>query len=379
MTRHLTRPAEEHPLVVMPVWRIDDRPVYPRSLKVPLNQIERDDWPKFWPTCPFLDALATSWPDDHATTDAHTTQYTVAGEGDFPRLSKTHPQATQWLESIGGGVWMVALFLDQDLPGHRRAHEFTKDQLRKWWKPKLEALQSHPLGQKAGWYKTAGGVRYVWLLDPWLSWRIWPAVFSRVRTEMESLLGPIDDTKDWTRLMRLPRVVRDGRPLRFGYDFGSMVPVDLPAELGAPDASPKELLKESVPKTRVRTETPQIVGPPPTSEPTTLLERACVASAQVRFADVVEKMRNQKVQGDRNGLLYWSAVRLGEVVGWLDREQAEQVLVDAALDAGLRGGEREAVTTVSSGVEEGLRAPKDLRREQLEIIALRVAFTRRGR
>ncbi len=56
--------------------------------------------------------------------------------------------------------------------------------------------------------------------------------------------------------------------------------------------------------------------------------------------------------GDRNGPLFWSACRAGEMVaaGEIERDVAERVLRDAALAAGLRGGEREALRTISSGL-----------------------------
>jgi hypothetical protein len=61
--------------------------------------------------------------------------------------------------------------------------------------------------------------------------------------------------------------------------------------------------------------------------------------------------------GDRNGRLYWAACRAAELVadGRVDRAAAETVLVRAAVDAGLRGGEREAQQTVASGLRQVLR------------------------
>jgi hypothetical protein len=56
--------------------------------------------------------------------------------------------------------------------------------------------------------------------------------------------------------------------------------------------------------------------------------------------------------GDRNGRLYWAGCRAAEEVaaGRLDRDTAERVLVEAALGAGLRGGEAEALRTVRSAM-----------------------------
>lgn len=56
--------------------------------------------------------------------------------------------------------------------------------------------------------------------------------------------------------------------------------------------------------------------------------------------------------GTRNGRLYWAACRAAEMIagGQLERETAERVLIEAALEAGLRGGETEARRTVASGL-----------------------------
>lgn len=58
--------------------------------------------------------------------------------------------------------------------------------------------------------------------------------------------------------------------------------------------------------------------------------------------------------GDRNGRLYWAACRAAEMVsaGEIDRETAEGVLIDAALQSGLRGGEPEARRTVASAMRQ---------------------------
>lgn len=63
---------------------------------------------------------------------------------------------------------------------------------------------------------------------------------------------------------------------------------------------------------------------------------------------------------DRNGPLFWASCRAGELVaaGHVDRADIEEALVDAALRAGLRGGEPEARRTVASGIRAGERRPE---------------------
>jgi hypothetical protein len=56
--------------------------------------------------------------------------------------------------------------------------------------------------------------------------------------------------------------------------------------------------------------------------------------------------------GDRNGRLYWASCRAAEMVaaGDIDRSTAERILIESALESGLRGGEAEARRTVSSAM-----------------------------
>jgi hypothetical protein len=70
-----------------------------------------------------------------------------------------------------------------------------------------------------------------------------------------------------------------------------------------------------------------------------------------RLRGVVEAVLTSE-PGTRNGRLYWAACRAAEMVaaGTLDRAAAERVLLDAAIEAGLRGGEPEARRTIASGL-----------------------------
>lgn len=62
--------------------------------------------------------------------------------------------------------------------------------------------------------------------------------------------------------------------------------------------------------------------------------------------------------GDRNDPLFWAACRAGEMIrdGQLDEDTAMRVLVDAALESGLRGGEPEAIKCVWGGLRRGAAA-----------------------
>jgi Bifunctional DNA primase/polymerase, N-terminal len=74
---------------------------------------------------------------------------------------------------------------------------------------------------------------------------------------------------------------------------------------------------------------------------------------ETQLRGLVEHVRSGP-PGDRNGRLFWAACRIGELVasGQADQDAGE-LLVAAALDAGLRGGEREACRTVASGLRAG--------------------------
>src|SRR5260370_10177391 len=77
--------------------------------------------------------------------------------------------------------------------------------------------------------------------------------------------------------------------------------------------------------------------------------RTCTAGT--RLQGLVATVRAGQ-PGDRNGPLYWACRRAVEMIaaGQISREDAEEPLVAAALDAGLRGGEAEARRTFASAM-----------------------------
>ena len=78
------------------------------------------------------------------------------------------------------------------------------------------------------------------------------------------------------------------------------------------------------------------------------------AASGARLQGLVDTVRAGQ-EGDRNGPLYWAARRAAEMIaaGEADRDAAEELLVAAALEAGLRGGEREARRTFASAMRGG--------------------------
>jgi hypothetical protein len=75
------------------------------------------------------------------------------------------------------------------------------------------------------------------------------------------------------------------------------------------------------------------------------------AAPGARLQGLINTVRRGQ-EGDRNGPLYWAARRTAEMIaaGEVAREDAEEALVGAALEAGLRGGEREARRTFASAM-----------------------------
>jgi hypothetical protein len=75
------------------------------------------------------------------------------------------------------------------------------------------------------------------------------------------------------------------------------------------------------------------------------------ASPSARMGGLLATVRSSKA-GDRNNPLYWASRRAAEMItaGEVAREDAEEALVAAVLEAGLRGGEPEARRTFASAM-----------------------------
>jgi hypothetical protein len=93
---------------------------------------------------------------------------------------------------------------------------------------------------------------------------------------------------------------------------------------------------------------------PPSPAPGGAMPPITGATVHGRLRGLVERVLSSQ-PGDRNGPLFWAACRAGEMVaaGEVDQATAERVLVAAALQAGLRGGETEARRTIASGLRRG--------------------------
>lgn len=365
----LTTPADgRHYLMVMPGQ-------YTLSFRLPGDRQPGRE-PLRWPLYDARSALEFHWPNDPSTArDAHTTQYVVVGpDGEIRNPSyrigsgkAELKNAYRHLVGKGNRIWMTALFLDHDTPGHRAWGDL-HDGGVSWWEERLSLLRSDPLGKHAGWYHTRKGARYVFLLDPWIDHTIWTPLFLRVLARFSSLAPlpddkEIDKLKDWTRLMRLPRVYRDGSRVREDYpmDLSAMEPINLLELLGVTEEELKSEAKRSTSSNSGRTTVEDARATPhaETSE-----EEECQALARTTLDRQCSYLRSGKVrEGERHNSLLIAGRWVGEVVGWLNEDDAVRALVEASQDNMRHYPDSERERCIRDGLSFTRDEPRDLRDE----------------
>ncbi len=152
-----------------------------------------DDLPEYYPVVDLLSALRARY-----ETDAHVTLAVPDGEVEMPRLRKS---ALRRLMDEGVEPAMGCVFVDLDRPGHEP------------WKTRDEMIEAvrllRLLCPLAGIYTTRAGMRLVWLLDRPLPASVADSWLSAFLHSLE-LPGVDFACAQWTRLYRLPYVVRDG-------------------------------------------------------------------------------------------------------------------------------------------------------------------------
>jgi|GEM_PF-1744283 len=156
------------------------------------------------------------------TTDAHAVAYHIPGRPSCPRL------VVHFLKDYqrnGAAPVMGWMFVDFDLPEHRTWHE------GEWVEVRRRVIE-HPLASTAGLYQTRHGWRLVWpLAKPVpVSWG-WRRAYEAFLDELGHVaLGVSADRGcgDWTRMYRLPRVVREGETGRssLAMDWARMQPLE---------------------------------------------------------------------------------------------------------------------------------------------------------
>jgi hypothetical protein len=152
--------------------------------------------------------------------DAHCVGYSVPGVGDamHPRLNK---RALPALRAAGLDPLLHWAIVDVDRPGHEPWEDVDGA-----WPEELDGLH---ITRHAGVYLTRAGYRIVFALDP-------PLPVDEAEAHLRGLLYALrlrgihadEACTDWTRLFRMPDVVRDGVRVRYPVAWPSpWTPIDL--------------------------------------------------------------------------------------------------------------------------------------------------------
>jgi P4 family phage/plasmid primase-like protien len=190
---------------------------------------------------PLIDALERTW-----TTDAHFWPGEVIDAyGNLVEpLPRINQRALSAIREAGDEVFHGALVVDIDDPD---AHAQSRPATDQWADATLERLLRLPWSNTMAWYRTRGGYRALWTLDPMLEVEAFVALGAAFRAELRRLGLPVDELRDWTRLYRLPFVVRDGSPQRLAHDFSRLGPLDFepPRRSTKPSGAPSPLVTRS--------------------------------------------------------------------------------------------------------------------------------------
>lgn len=149
-------------------------------------------------------ALQRSW-----GTDAHFVTY-LPFEGGSPAIGDPFPRLNKAIlgevRERGGDICTTMLVVDWDLPGHVAWEEGQPDA----FVAQLPELYEAGLPRPTFFYTTRGGARWVYVLA-----RPIPADLAELKMRgmvaaFQALGLDADPLDDWTRLFRLPRVMREG-------------------------------------------------------------------------------------------------------------------------------------------------------------------------
>ncbi len=153
-------------------------------------------------------------------TDAHVVGYVLPPDhplvvnGKQPRLTKTSPA------DVLAAAMFTTIFVDADNPGHSPWTDEGRE---------LAISKYHGASLPFGVYHTTGGARYVLpLARPVPVLEAEPLIRRVLATLDADGLGVDYNAKDWTRHMRMPNVLRNGRPFVTPFvDLSRMVPVTI--------------------------------------------------------------------------------------------------------------------------------------------------------
>lgn len=155
---------------------------------------------------PLSDALSRSWEED-----AHMVMYRLEGnlectEPCWARANKRSPFPAQLL-AAGGCIRVPVLVFDHDLPKDEqgRKQQWDEDAIGEF----LSALEESALPFPTYWYTTLHGSRFVYVLTEEVDHHRAERLAAGMLASFKDKGIELDSAcKDWTRLFRLPRTVR---------------------------------------------------------------------------------------------------------------------------------------------------------------------------
>lgn len=153
-----------------------------------------------------MQALCTQF-----TTDAHCITYEMyyGSEAIAPR--RVNKPALSWLRDAGYDVKTTTIMVDYDRPGHEA---WTAEAREAFERSLLEAADAE-FDLTIRWsffYYTKGGARFGYVLSEPISVELAEGVMRGIARDFAAYGIITDPVLDWTRLYRLPQVMRDGVP-----------------------------------------------------------------------------------------------------------------------------------------------------------------------
>jgi len=166
--------------------------------------------------CTFEEAFQRHW-----DTDAHFVTYSAVGEG-FEYLPRCNKPLLSKLRDCGADLVRHSFALDWDTPEHRPWGEtITQDEFLDLFT--TTAAQFHLLKDYACLYFTRSGARIVFILDEPVPVDESEAMLRWLIYRLRAFGFNCDELCDWTRLMRLPMVSRDGEGTEQAASFDMAV------------------------------------------------------------------------------------------------------------------------------------------------------------
>jgi P4 family phage/plasmid primase-like protien len=175
--------------------------------------------PTTYPVAEVLEALET-----HFGTDAHFLPYLINGAdwiGSCPRINKTVVRPDGQVKGHDAYVRITCAVLDVDDQVGKKLDGRAREE---WWTDQQPRLELLPSPDDLGWYRTRGGYRVLWRLDPWVSPAELVPILDRLRAAAAAVGIHADRLRDWGRCYRLPYVERDGARETFDADWSWLDP-----------------------------------------------------------------------------------------------------------------------------------------------------------